>query len=325
MEPSPQVDTLILRHLLAHWDALQCDSSLVWQMLELDAEQLLPRWLNSEPLCDVLATMGTHHHPSVMVSSAMYLARQHLPLGSCLQQADCLAQGLTQAAALPHLLVPGLALTWQTDGDCLHIQPAEEAPETVQLMCLAWIAEACRRALGSGESIQLLRPPQWHQVLMPLQLSQRDGSFFRIQISSGVLQQTLPNSNAANYSACIRTFRREYGKLREHIAFYQRLQQTIADQLHLRPVNQEQLAQQLNINVRNLQRRLQALGTNYQTLLDQARRQLALRLMKDPSLTLYEVSFRVGYTEPSAFYKAFRRWTGMTPGDYRQRFDVSYI
>jgi len=32
---------------------------------------------------------------------------------------------------------------------------------------------------------------------------------------------------------------------------------------------------------------------------------------------LYEVSFMVGYNEPSAFYKAFKRWTGMTPGDYR--------
>ena len=84
-----------------------------------------------------------------------------------------------------------------------------------------------------------------------------------------------------------------------------------------RHVAQEDVAGQLGISVRNLQRRLKALGTTYQVLLDESRQILAMRLIEDYAIPLYEIAYMVGYAEPSAFYKAFKRWTGSTPGDYR--------
>ena len=76
----------------------------------------------------------------------------------------------------------------------------------------------------------------------------------------------------------------------------------------------------LGISVRNLQRRLKALGTTYQNLLDEGRQALAMKVIREGDMPLYEVAYLVGYTEPSAFYKAFKRWTGSTPGDYRQAY-----
>ena len=83
-------------------------------------------------------------------------------------------------------------------------------------------------------------------------------------------------------------------------------------------MSQDHVASQLGISVRNLQRRLRPLGTTYQQLLDEARQELAIKLIAEGDQPLYEIAYLVGYTEPSAFYKAFRRWTGMTPGEFRQ-------
>jgi AraC-like DNA-binding protein len=81
---------------------------------------------------------------------------------------------------------------------------------------------------------------------------------------------------------------------------------------------QEVVAEKLGISVRNLQRRLKEVGTSYQAILDDCREALALRLIENEALALYEVAYKVGFNEPSAFYKAFKRWTGKRPGDYRQ-------
>jgi AraC-like DNA-binding protein len=78
-----------------------------------------------------------------------------------------------------------------------------------------------------------------------------------------------------------------------------------------------QMARRLHTSERTLQRRLRLLGTSFQELIEKARRDQAQRLLRDPRLTLSEIAFMTGYTEMSTFYRAFRRWTGKTPGEYR--------
>ncbi len=82
-------------------------------------------------------------------------------------------------------------------------------------------------------------------------------------------------------------------------------------------INIDRMARRLHISQRTLQRRLRLAGTSFQELIEQARREQALRLLHDQRLTLSEVAFKTGYSEMSTFYRAFRRWTGKTPGEYR--------
>jgi AraC-like DNA-binding protein len=70
---------------------------------------------------------------------------------------------------------------------------------------------------------------------------------------------------------------------------------------------------------RTLQRRLAAEHTTFDALLDEIRHQLALRYLADPKIAVSEVAYLLGYSEPSPFHRAFRRWTGATPGEIRQR------
>lgn len=70
---------------------------------------------------------------------------------------------------------------------------------------------------------------------------------------------------------------------------------------------------------RNLQRVLKQEGTSHQLLLDHARRELALRHLATPQGSAAEVAFLLGFSDASAFTRAFRRWTGSTPGAWRVR------
>jgi len=67
---------------------------------------------------------------------------------------------------------------------------------------------------------------------------------------------------------------------------------------------------------RNLQRRLAAEGTNFKKVLNKTRRELAMFYLGKVRFSPKEVSFMLGYSEPAAFYNAFRRWTGQTPADF---------
>ena len=79
------------------------------------------------------------------------------------------------------------------------------------------------------------------------------------------------------------------------------------------------LASRLHMSERSLQRRLADEGQTFDGLLDELRRELAHRYLSDKKIAIAEVAFLLGYSEPSAFHRAFKRWTGATPSQIRQR------
>ena len=81
----------------------------------------------------------------------------------------------------------------------------------------------------------------------------------------------------------------------------------------------ERVAPVLRLSARTLQRRLTELGTSFQDLLDETRVTRARRMLDDSSLELADIAEQLGYSEPRAFIRAFKRWTGGTPGAHRQR------
>ncbi len=75
----------------------------------------------------------------------------------------------------------------------------------------------------------------------------------------------------------------------------------------------ESVASRLNISTRTLQRRMKEEGHSFQSALNGTREKLALHYLKNPSLTGAEISFLLGYEDPSSFFRAFLSWTGSTP------------
>jgi AraC-like DNA-binding protein len=79
----------------------------------------------------------------------------------------------------------------------------------------------------------------------------------------------------------------------------------------------ESVARRLGMGSRTLQRRLGERGTTYAHVLDQVRRDSAQRWVEQGTMSFGEIAFALGFSEPSAFHRAFKRWTGRTPRDYR--------
>lgn len=79
----------------------------------------------------------------------------------------------------------------------------------------------------------------------------------------------------------------------------------------------DEVAAQLAMSARTLQRRLKAERTSFGAIADDARRESALRLLGDAHRSISEVAFQLGFSDVSAFHRAFRRWTGLTPGEHR--------
>ncbi|PRA71266.1 AraC family transcriptional regulator [Pseudomonas sp. MYb187] len=79
----------------------------------------------------------------------------------------------------------------------------------------------------------------------------------------------------------------------------------------------EAMAQALLLSERTLQRRLQEEGSSFHQLLDDTRRTLAEQYLAQPGLSLQEISYLLGFSAPSNFFRAFRRWFATTPNDYR--------
>ena len=71
-------------------------------------------------------------------------------------------------------------------------------------------------------------------------------------------------------------------------------------------------------NEKALQRDLGQFNTNFKTLLDETRHQLALGYIDNDDIELNELAFLLGFSEQSAFQRAFKRWTGVSPGKYRK-------
>ncbi len=79
----------------------------------------------------------------------------------------------------------------------------------------------------------------------------------------------------------------------------------------------ESIAQQFNITARTLQRRLQQEGTSFQDELKYYRTQQAKQFLNANSLSISEIAFEMGFNDNSAFHKAFKRWTGLTPKEFQ--------
>ena len=79
----------------------------------------------------------------------------------------------------------------------------------------------------------------------------------------------------------------------------------------------DEVAEELCVSPRTLSRELKKMDTSYQALLDHGRKTMAIKLLQGSRLTVHQISEKLGYKDPTNFGRAFRKWTGRTPGSYR--------
>jgi AraC-like DNA-binding protein len=132
------------------------------------------------------------------------------------------------------------------------------------------------------------------------------------------LRQVLPGANPEEYKFALQRCRASYSKLFESVCVGDAIMQIFAGRSgHI--CTAAEVAEALHVSRRTLQRRLQAQGSSFQQLSDQWLSQQALRYLGEDQLTVDLTALLLGYSDPANFRRAFRRWFGCAPGQYRQR------
>lgn len=89
--------------------------------------------------------------------------------------------------------------------------------------------------------------------------------------------------------------------------------------------SQETIANQLSMSMRTLRRRLSELDTDYQTLVDAVKATLAKKYLLETEWSVHAIGEMLGYSEATNFKRAFKRWTGVTPTDYRSNIRADAV
>jgi len=101
-------------------------------------------------------------------------------------------------------------------------------------------------------------------------------------------------------------------------SFCNKVLKALGTMLHDKSPTIGEIAQQLGIPIWTMRRKLKEEGTSYQNLVDQMRKDVALSYIKNTDLSFGEIAYLLGFSTPGAFQRAFKRWTGKTPGEYRK-------
>jgi AraC-like DNA-binding protein len=98
-----------------------------------------------------------------------------------------------------------------------------------------------------------------------------------------------------------------------------RVRKKIIEHLPSGGITQNRVSKSLHMSERNLQRKLKEHGESYKKMLEETREELASLYLDDKKYSINEITYLLGFSEPSNFTRAFKRWNGISPSQYRQQ------
>jgi len=149
-----------------------------------------------------------------------------------------------------------------------------------------------------------------------------DAPIHCIHFAQADLLAPLPTANPALALASDRVAR-EYLSRLETGVIAPRVKEVVVRRLADGDPLRADIARELRLSERTLQRRLQDEGTSFHELVDATRREMAEQYLQSGRVALTETAYLLGFADQSTFFRACRRWFGTSPGEYRSRFNAS--
>jgi AraC-like DNA-binding protein len=140
-----------------------------------------------------------------------------------------------------------------------------------------------------------------------------------IVIRRRALDVPLVQANPDIYRAFAAQAERLLESLPRTVGITREVREQVIDRLRRNDVDMAAIARDLHMSVATLRRRLAEEGTTHREIVDDVRHGLALRHIEAGTLAVSEIAFLLGFSNVSAFSKAFRRWTGSSPLEFRSR------
>jgi AraC-like DNA-binding protein len=207
----------------------------------------------------------------------------------------------------------GIELAW------LDAPPAP--PASLAMMELLFCLTLAR--MGTRERI---RPVEVTATALPEPLAPyedflgarlRRGPAHRIAFARADATRPFLTSNEALWTAFEPDLRRRLADLDGAVSTATRVRAALLEGLPSGQVSMEAIGGKLALSKRTLQRRVEAEGTTYHRIVRETREELARHYLERTALPVAEIAFLLGFDEPNSFHRAFRAWTGATPGSVR--------
>ena len=144
-----------------------------------------------------------------------------------------------------------------------------------------------------------------------------NSSIAALHIPLNVVDQRLPGHNE-QMDLVGQQLITEYLESLEDLNLTSRVKKCIVERLPSGDATVDNIASELYLSTRTLQRMLQQEGVSFLQLLNDTRRDLAISYVRDRKMDLTEVAFLLGFSELSTFSRSFKRWTGTSPAQYRK-------
>lgn len=253
------------------------------------------------------------------------------PVGTAAQIAPDLRSAFQRLIDYQHVFT-GTAVSWMRDDvargtTILEVLPIGE-PD------LGW---RCRREMMLANGLQFardlsgvwLRPrrvcfahaaphdPREHEAFFDTEV-RFDAGYDGLEFDRDTLALPLPGADADLSQFLVEHLRAIAGDPPAAVTLEGRVQQAICSRFGNQPLTMAALAHDLGMSNRTLRRRLLEHRTSYHEILHRVRRELADELLGDPDHKLADIAFLLGFSDASAFHRAYVRWTGNTPASRRR-------
>lgn len=261
--------------------------------------------------------------------------RQPVPFGTftmmCLTVVHTpdLGAALRRAADFYALFAGMPAITLTCEGDLARVELDVRSPVDEPEFLSEFVLFVLHRGASwlIGDRIDLLRadfpfpaPPHWREYDLifscPIAF---DADQAAVTFSRAMLRAPVVQDESSLYSF-LRTAPADLLSQRDYQApVAQKVRQILRSSLRQRLPTPEDIAARLTMSPRTLRRRLQEEGTPLHQIKEELRRDAAVASLAKGDESVADLATRLGFSEASAFQRAFKRWTGMSPGAYRRK------
>ncbi len=270
------------------------------------------------------------HSPALGLEIAEYVQPKHLGIIAYITQScDTLGEALTRYYDFHRLIYDGGPLKIEVQNEFISIGwevlPIELTTQITDEIALALLVRFLRLYIQLDyiqiEQVNFIQPsPKNTRIYQtffnaPIKFSQPK---VELLLPLKLFSAPCKSPDSTLHQIMMQQGKELLQKLPEGTQLDERLQQSILKGLQKNNYQIESIAAQLHMSVRQLQRYLQQQHTTYQERVQEIRQLLAMQYLQDPHLSLHEIAILLSYSEQSAFQRAFKLWSGLTPRQWRK-------
>lgn len=200
------------------------------------------------------------------------------------------------------------------------------AHRTLAEMIVAGLARTlqafgCARDEIVTVSFEHARPAYYHAYARAFAGAERFAQpFTGVEFSAQALDRSNLHHHSELHTLMLAAAEQKLKRIWKPLSFTERVRSLISGRPASALPDMELAARELGVSVRSLRRHLEDEGTSFRELTQSALHDAASSMLRNPAITLQSIAHSLGFSDASAFHRAFRRWSGLTPAEYRNRF-----